>query len=180
MTTQTLPLLLPASIPWLSLSIWLPIVTGFLIALAGSGASPLLNQMRVRQASLAAAVLSFLVTIPVLITFVPSVEGFQFVEQTAWIDRFQIQYFLGVDGISLWFVPLTALITIVVVVAGWEVIEDRQAQYMGSFLILSGLMVGVFTALDGVLFYVFFEATLIPMYLIVGIWGGGTSRLRSL
>lgn len=172
MTTQTLPLLLPASIPWLSLSIWLPIVMGFLIALAGSGASPLLNQMRVRQASLAAAVLSFLVTIPVLITFVPSVEGFQFVEQTAWIDRFQIQYFLGVDGISLWFVPLTALITIVVVVAGWEVIEDRQAQYMGSFLILSGLMVGVFTALDGVLFYVFFEATLIPMYLIVGIWGG--------
>ena len=172
MTTQTLPLLLPASIPWLSLSIWLPIVMGFLIALAGSGASPLLNQMRVRRASLAAAVLSFLVTIPVLITFVPSVEGFQFVEQTAWIDRFQIQYFLGVDGISLWFVPLTALITIVVVVAGWEVIEDRQAQYMGSFLILSGLMVGVFTALDGVLFYVFFEATLIPMYLIVGIWGG--------
>jgi len=172
MTTQTLPMLLPASIPWLSLAIWLPILLGFFIALAGSGASPLLNQKRVRQASLAAAVLSFLVTIPVLVGFIPSFEGFQFVEQVAWIERFQIQYFLGVDGISLWFVPLTALITIVVVAAGWEVIEDRQAQYMGSFLILSGLMVGVFAALDGILFYVFFEATLIPMYLIVGIWGG--------
>ncbi|MGA0807887.1 MAG: NADH-quinone oxidoreductase subunit M [Burkholderiaceae bacterium] len=172
MTTQTLPMLLPASIPCLSLAIWLPILLGFFIALAGSGASPLLNQKQVRQASLAAAVLSFLVTIPVLVGFIPSFEGFQFVEQVAWIERFQIQYFLGVDGISLWFVPLTALITIVVVAAGWEVIEDRQAQYMGSFLILSGLMVGVFAALDGILFYVFFEATLIPMYLIVGIWGG--------
>ena len=172
MTSQVLPMLLPASIPWLSVSIWLPIFAGLVIAVAGSGTSPLLNQKQVRQASLAAAVLSFLVTVPILAGFIPSFEGFQFVEQVAWIDRFQIQYFLGIDGISLWFIPLTALITVVVVVAGWKVIEDRQAQYMGSFLILSGLMVGVFSALDGILFYVFFEATLIPMYLIVGIWGG--------
>ena len=172
MTSQVLPMLLPASIPWLSVSIWLPILAGLVIAVAGSGASPHLNQKQVRHTSLAAAVLSFLVTLPILAGFIPSFEGFQFVEQVAWIDRFQVQYFLGVDGISLWFIPLTALITIVVVVAGWEVIEDRQAQYMGSFLILSGLMVGVFSALDGILFYVFFEATLIPMYLIVGIWGG--------
>ena len=117
MTSQVLPMLLPASIPWLSVSIWLPILAGLVIAVAGSGASPLLNQKQVRQASLAAAVLSFLVTLPILAGFIPSFEGFQFVEQVAWIDRFQIQYFLGIDGISLWFIPLTALITIVVVVA---------------------------------------------------------------
>jgi len=81
-------------------------------------------------------------------------------------------YHLGVDGISMWFVPLTAFITIIVVLAGWEVIEDRPHQYYGAFLILSGLMVGVFSALDGLLFYVFFEATLIPMYIIIGVWGG--------
>jgi NADH-quinone oxidoreductase subunit M len=96
----------------------------------------------------------------------------QFVEKLPWIERYNLQYQLGVDGLSLWFVPLTAFITVVVVIAGWEVITDRVAQYMGAFLILSGLMVGVFTALDGMLFYVFFEATLIPMYLIIGVWGG--------
>jgi NADH-quinone oxidoreductase subunit M len=89
-----------------------------------------------------------------------------------WIERFNIHYHLGVDGLSLWFVPLTAFITVIVVLAGWQVIQERVAQYMGAFLILSGLMVGVFSALDGMLFYVFFEATLIPMYIIIGVWGG--------
>lgn len=96
----------------------------------------------------------------------------QFVEKTSWIEAFNVNYHLGVDGISLWFVLLTAFITIIVVLAGWEVITSRVAQYMAAFLILSGLMVGVFAALDGMLFYVFFEATLIPMYIIVGVWGG--------
>ena len=96
----------------------------------------------------------------------------QFVEKAPWIDRFNVFYHLGVDGISMWFVPLTAFITIIVVLAGWEVIEDRPHQYYGAFLILSGLMIGVFSALDGMLFYVFFEATLIPMYIIIGVWGG--------
>ena len=96
----------------------------------------------------------------------------QFVEKTTWIERFNVHYHLGVDGISFWFVPLTAFITVIVVIASWESITERVNQYMGAFLILSGLMIGVFCALDGLLFYVFFEATLIPMYLIIGIWGG--------
>jgi NADH-quinone oxidoreductase subunit M len=96
----------------------------------------------------------------------------QFVEKMPWILRFNMHYHLGVDGISLWFVLLTAFITIIVVIAGWEVITERVNQYMGAFLVLSGVMIGVFCALDGMLFYVFFEATLIPMYLIIGVWGG--------
>ncbi len=96
----------------------------------------------------------------------------QFVEKMPWIERFSVNYHLGVDGLSVWFVLLTAFITVIVVIAGWEVIQERVAQYMASFLILSGLMIGVFAALDGLLFYVFFEATLIPMYIIIGIWGG--------
>jgi NADH-quinone oxidoreductase subunit M len=96
----------------------------------------------------------------------------QFVEKMPWLERFNVNYHLGVDGISVWFVILTAFITMVVVLAGWEVITRKVNQYMGAFLILSGLMIGVFCALDGLLFYVFFEATLIPMYLIIGIWGG--------
>ncbi|MDH4290456.1 MAG: NADH-quinone oxidoreductase subunit M, partial [Aquincola sp.] len=96
----------------------------------------------------------------------------QFQEKLPWIDRFKVQYHLGVDGISVWFVLLTAFITVVVVISAWEVITERVHQYMGAFLILSGLMVGVFSALDGLLFYVFFEATLIPMYIIIGMWGG--------
>ena len=96
----------------------------------------------------------------------------QFVEKSPWIGRFNIFYHLGVDGISMWFILLTSFITVIVVLAGWEVITERVNQYMGAFLILSGLMIGVFSALDGMLFYVFFEATLIPMYLIIGVWGG--------
>jgi NADH-quinone oxidoreductase subunit M len=96
----------------------------------------------------------------------------QFVENQPWIDRFNVNYHLGVDGISLWFVLLTAFINVVVVIASWESITKRVNQYMGAFMILSGLMIGVFAALDGLLFFVFFEATLIPMYLIIGIWGG--------
>jgi len=104
--------------------------------------------------------------------FDAAAHGYQFVEKTPWIDRFNISYFLGIDGLSLWFIPLTAFITVIVVLAGWEVIQKRVGQYMGAFLILSGLMIGVFSALDGMLFYVFFEATLIPMFIIVGVWGG--------
>jgi hypothetical protein len=96
----------------------------------------------------------------------------QFVEQMPWITRFNVQYLLGVDGISMPFILLNSLVTVLVVLAGWEVIEDKQAQYMGAFLIMSGLMNGIFSALDGVLFYVFFEASLIPMYIIIGAWGG--------
>ncbi len=117
-------------------------------------------------------VIGFLVTLPVMLDFDTTTAAMQFVEKAVWIEGFNIHYHLGVDGISFWFVPLTAFITVIVVIASWESITERVYQYMGAFLILSGLMIGVFASLDGMLFYVFFEATLIPMYLIIGIWGG--------
>lgn len=152
----------------LSLAIFLPIVCGALLLALGRDE----QAHAVRWLALVAAVASFLATIPLITGFDTSTAAMQFVENQPWIDRFNISYHLGVDGISMWFVPLTAFITIIVVISAWEVIETRVNQYMGAFLILSGLMVGVFSALDGMLFYVFFEATLIPMYIIIGVWGG--------
>ncbi len=156
------------SLPLLSLSIWTPIAFGILILLLGRDS----RADTVRWLALLGAVVSLLITIPIVTGFNPTLSGMQFVEHTPWIEPFNIQYQLGVDGISLWFVPLTAFITVITVIAGWEVITERVALYMASFLILSGLMIGVFCAVDAMLFYVFFEATLIPMYLIIGIWGG--------
>ena len=152
----------------LSLAIWLPIVSGAVLLAYGRDE----NVGVVRWLALAAAVASFLVTIPLITGFDVTTAAMQYEENFAWIDRFNVRYHLGVDGISVWFVLLTAFITIIVVISAWEVIESRVNQYMGAFLILSGIMVGVFSALDGLLFYVFFEATLIPMYIIIGIWGG--------
>ncbi|MEN9794215.1 MAG: NAD(P)H-quinone oxidoreductase chain 4 1, partial [Pseudomonadota bacterium] len=169
---NTMQTMTSAGLPWLSISIWFPILAGLGILYLGKKEVHQAGQLLVRRVALAASVIGFLVTLPLIAGFDLSQKGFQFVEQTGWIARFNIQYFLGIDGISLWFIPLTALITIFVVVAAWEVIEDRIAQYMGAFLMLSGLMIGVFAALDGILFYIFFEATLIPMYLIIGMWGG--------
>jgi NADH-quinone oxidoreductase subunit M len=122
--------------------------------------------------ALVGAIASLLVTLPLISGFQLGTSEMQFVEKASWIERFNVHYHLGVDGISLWLIPLTAFINVVVVIAGWEVITRKVNQYMAAFLILSGLMIGVFCALDGILFYVFFEATLIPMYLIIGIWGG--------
>ena len=153
---------------WLSLAIWTPIVFGLVILPLGRDSQASL----VRWLALAGSVLSFLVTLPLYTGFQAGTAQMQFVEKAPWIERFNIYYHLGVDGISLWFVLLTAFITIIVVIAGWEVIQKKVNQYMAAFLILSGLMIGVFAALDGLLFYVFFEATLIPMYLIIGVWGG--------
>jgi NADH-quinone oxidoreductase subunit M len=126
----------------------------------------------VRWLALVGAIASLLVTLPLISGFQLGTSEMQFVEKSMWFERFNVHYHLGVDGISLWLVPLTAFINVVVVIAGWEVITRKVNQYMAAFLILSGLMIGVFCALDGILFYVFFEATLIPMYLIIGIWGG--------
>jgi NADH-quinone oxidoreductase subunit M len=152
----------------LSLAVWMPIAFGVvLLALGNDG-----QAKAVRWMALAGALASFIVTLPLLTGFKLGTAEMQFVEKLAWIDRFSVNYHLGVDGISVWFVLLTAFMTLIVVIAGWEVIQTRVNQYMGAFLILSGLMIGVFTALDALLFYVFFEATLIPMYLIIGIWGG--------
>src|SRR5437762_8756811 len=152
----------------LSLAIWLPILSGGVLLAYGRDE----NANTVRWMALVAAVASFLVTIPLITGFNPRTAAMQFTENLAWIDRFNVHYRLGVDGISVWFVLLTAFITVIVVISAWEVIEEGVNQYMGAFLILSGIMIGVFTALDGLLFYVFFEATLIPMYIIIGVWGG--------
>jgi NADH-quinone oxidoreductase subunit M len=152
----------------LSLAIWTPIAFGVVLLALGRD-----DQVRaVRWIALLGAVLSLLVTLPLYTQFDTATAAMQFVETTPWINRFNINYHLGIDGISVWFILLTAFINVIVVIAGWEVITKRVNQYMGAFLILSGLMIGVFCALDGMLFYVFFEATLIPMYLIIGIWGG--------
>jgi NADH-quinone oxidoreductase subunit M len=152
----------------LSLAIWLPIAFGVVLLALGRDE----QAGAVRWIALVGAILGFAVTIPLITGFDNGTAQMQFVELMPWIERFSVKYHLGVDGISVWFVLLTAFITIVVVIAGWEVITERVNQYMGAFLILSGLMVGVFSALDGLLFYVFFEATLIPMYIIIGLWGG--------
>ena len=125
-----------------------------------------------RLIALTGSVLSFVITLPLITQFDNGTAAMQFVELLPWIERLNVHYHLGVDGLSVWFVLLTAFITIVVVISAWEVITERVAHYMGAFLILSGLLLGVFTALDGLLFYVFFEATLVPMYIIIGVWGG--------
>ncbi len=152
----------------LSLAIWLPVVFGVLLLAVGRDQ----NAGVARAIALVGAVVSFLVTLPLITRFDTSTAALQYVEKLPWIQRFNVNYHLGVDGLSMWFVPLTAFVTVIVVIAAWQVIEERVAQYLGAFLILSGLMVGVFCAMDGLLFYVFFEATLIPMYIIIGVWGG--------
>jgi NADH-quinone oxidoreductase subunit M len=156
------------SFPILSVAIWLPIAFGVLVLAVGNDSNPGLA----RWVALIGSILGLAVTIPLITGFDGSTAALQFVEQANWIERFNITYHLGVDGISMWFVVLTALITVLVVIAGWEVITVRVGQYFASFLILSGIMIGVFSAADGMLFYVFFEATLIPMYIIIGVWGG--------
>ncbi|MCE2677036.1 MAG: NADH-quinone oxidoreductase subunit M [Burkholderiaceae bacterium] len=152
----------------LSLAIWTPIVCGIVLLALGRDE----HARMVRWLALIGALVSFALTLPLYAQFDNSSVAMQFVENLPWINRFNVNYHLGIDGISLWFVLLTAFITVVVVIAGWEVITERVNQYMGAFLVLSGLLIGVFCALDGMLFYVFFEATLIPMYLIIGVWGG--------
>ncbi|MEY2897398.1 MAG: hypothetical protein RL669_1667 [Pseudomonadota bacterium] len=156
------------TVPWLSLAIWIPIVFGVVLL----GAARARNPGVVRAVALAGSLLGLLVTIPLYTGFDAASADLQFVEKAVWIARLNVHYHLGVDGLSVWFVLLTAFITVLVVLAGWEVIQTRVAQYYAAFLILSGLMIGVFSAADALLFYVFFEATLIPMYIIIGIWGG--------
>ncbi len=152
----------------LSLSIWVPVFAGLLVLATGGDR----NAALARSVALVGALFGFLVTIPLYTGFDAQSAGMQFVELSPWIAHFNINYHLGVDGISVLFILLNSFITVLVVLAGWTVIENRVAQYFAAFLFLSGIMNGVFAALDGVLFYVFFEATLIPMFIIVGVWGG--------
>ncbi len=158
----------------LSLAIWTPIFFGVILLALGRDE----HARAVRWFALIGSIVSLAVTLPLFGGFDNSTAALQFVEKSMWIERFNVFYHLGVDGLSLWFVLLTAFITVIVVIAGWEVITERVNQYMGAFLILSGLMIGVFSAVDGMLFYVFFEATLIPMYLIIGVWADLTKSTQ--
>lgn len=153
---------------WLSAAIWVPIISGIIVLALGNEQRATLS----RWLALLGSLVGFAVTIPLYTGFDRTTAALQFVERKPWIESLGIEYSLGIDGLSVWLVLLTAFITFVVVIAGWEVIKDRVHQYLGAFLILSGLMIGVFCAADGMLFYVFFEATLIPMYIIIGVWGG--------
>jgi NADH-quinone oxidoreductase subunit M len=154
--------------PLLSVAIWLPIIFGLLVLATGNDR----NARLARIIALVGAVLSFLVTIPLVTGFDRMTSDMQFVVLADWIPRFNIRYYLGVDGISVLFVLLNSFFTPLVVIAGWKVIEKRVAQYMAAFLIMSGLVNGVFASLDAMLFYVFWEAMLIPMFIIIGVWGG--------
>ena len=156
------------ALPLLSLAIWIPISFGVLVLATGSDR----NAPLARIIALVGAVLGFVVTLPIYAGFSPAMGGFQYVQNVEWIEAFNVNYHLGIDGVSLLLLLLNSFTTVIVVIAGWEIIQKRVAQYMASFLILSGLMNGVFCALDALLFYVFFEATLIPMFIIIGIWGG--------
>jgi NADH-quinone oxidoreductase subunit M len=154
--------------PYLSLAIWVPIVAGLAVLAVGRDR----DAAAARWIALAGALAGFIVTLPLWLLFDGGTPNMQFVERSEWIPRFDIHYFLGVDGISMLFVLLNSLMTLFVVWSAWEVIQTRVAQYMAAFLIQSGLINGAFCALDGILFYMFFEAMLIPMYIIIGAWGG--------
>jgi len=157
-----------ASSSLLSLAIWLPIVGALVVLAIGSDKNP--NPARVLALLIALA--GFLVTVPLYTGFDVTKSAMQFVEMAPWIPSYNITYYLGVDGISVLFILLNSFITLIVVIAGWVVIDKRVGQYMAAFLMMSGLMNGIFAALDAMLFYVFFETSLIPMYLIIGVWGG--------
>ncbi|MCE5387410.1 MAG: NADH-quinone oxidoreductase subunit M [Acidithiobacillus sp.] len=152
----------------LSAAIWLPIVGGFVVLAVGDRA----GSRPARWLALFFSLLALVVTIPLFTGFDTHTAAMQFVERVSWIPSLHIQYYLGIDGISLWFILLTSFLTLLVVISSWRNVQVRQAQYLAAFLVMDGLMIGVFCALDAILFYVFWEAMLIPMFLIIGIWGG--------
>src|SRR3954467_2702419 len=158
---------MPQGMPILSLTIWVPILFGIAVLAIGRDGNP----RPIRWLALVGSVLGFLVCLPLWSGF-ENVASMQFVENHAWIPRFNVNYHLGVDGISMPFILLNSFMTLLVVIAHWEVITDKVLQYLASFLIMSGLINGAFASLDAILFYVYFEAMLIPMFLIIGIWGG--------
>jgi NADH-quinone oxidoreductase subunit M len=156
----------------LSILIWLPILGGLLVLAAGGGARADGGLRVDRWIALLTSIATFILSVPLVTGFDGTTWHMQFVERTPWIDAFHVEYFLGVDGFSMPLILLTTFLTPLVVIAGWEAIKVRPAQYFAAFLILEGLMIGVFAALDALLFYVFWEAMLIPMFIIIGVWGG--------
>jgi NADH-quinone oxidoreductase subunit M len=154
--------------PLLSVLIWLPIAGAIVVLLLGSGARTQLG----KQVALGVSILTFVLSIPLYTRFDQTTAAMQFVEHVPWIMRFKAYYALGVDGISMPLVLLTTFLTPLVVIAGWQVIKLRPSQYFASFLLLEGMMIGVFAATDALLFYIFWEAMLVPMFIIIGVWGG--------
>ncbi len=153
---------------FLNLAIWLPLLGGVaVLATGGDHNAPL-----ARRLSLLVSLAAFAVTLPLYTGFDPATAAMQFEINRPWIEIFNIRYHVGIDGISMPLILLTSFSTVIVVIAGWVVIEKKVAQYMAAFLIMEGLMIGVFSALDAMLFYVFWEAMLVPMFLIIGLWGG--------
>ncbi len=151
----------------LSILIWLPIIGGSSVLLIGNERS-----LIAKWISVGISILVFILSINLFLDFDTSTSAMQFVEKTSWISQFNIFYHLGVDGISMPLIILTTFSTILVIIAGWEVIQNRVADYMAAFLIMEGIIIGVFSAMDSMLYYVFWEAALIPMLLIIGVWGG--------
>src|SRR3972149_562452 len=158
---------MPVELPLLSLLIWAPILGGIWVLCAGDR-----EEGTVKQLAFVLSVITFILSALVYMDFDTGTHEMQFIELIPWISAFSINYHLGVDGIALPLILLTTFSTMLVILAGWEVIQHRLAQYMAAFLIMEGLMIGVFAALDSLLFYFFWEAMLIPMFLIIGIWGG--------
>ena len=157
----------------LSFLVWLPIVGGIGLLVIGDAGDAKSSQARLmRVAALTFTLITFLASVALYMGFDNAEPGMQFVERVLWVETFNVWYYLGVDGISAPLILLTTFITPLVVIAGWDSIKNRPAQYFAAFLILEGLMIGVFSALDGLLFYIFWEAMLIPMFLIIGVWGG--------
>ena len=156
-----------ASLPILSTLIWLPIIGGLLVLVLKN-----ISVDATKWLSLVISIIAFVASVVLAYEFDSSRYQMQFYENISWIPAFDIYYSLGVDGISVPLIILTTIISVLVIVAGWDVAKERISEYFASFLILEGLMIGVFCALDSILFYVFFEGMLIPMFLIIGIWGG--------
>ena len=151
----------------LNLLIWLPIVSGVFIFLTGDDNHP----NSTRYVSLFTVLLTLLMCVPLITGFDPNSAGMQYVEEAVWMPALGIHYSLGIDGLSMLLIALSVFTNLIVILATWDSIKKRVAQYFAAFLIMQGLLVGVFAAMDAIVFYIFWEATLIPMYLIIGIWG---------
>ena len=156
-----------SSFPILSTIVWLPILGGLLVLFAGRN-----NANLAKWLSLIVAFATFIISLPLWFAFDSTTSAMQFVEKLQWVPTFNIHYHLGVDGLSMPLVLLTTFIQVLAIASAWDVIKNRVEQYMGAFLIMGGLMAGVFMALDSILFYVFWEALLIPMFIVIGKWGG--------
>ena len=157
----------------LSALIWLPILGSLVLFLIGDdGDAASVRAAGMRWTALAVTIVTFILSLGLVAGFDSGTAAMQFVERSPWIETVGVDYYLGVDGLSVPLIVLTTLITPLVVVAGWDSIKLRPTQYFSSFLMLEGLMIGVFSALDGILFYVFWEFMLVPMFLIIGVWGG--------